>query len=226
MRKLLPLLALLASGPAALAQLPRFQSTIGGDIGISVPNGEFADTWGHNMFTVGGHTAWPMGVLPFQAGFAFGYSQMGREAATVPVQDPALTATEGHLAVRAKVFNYLPLVRLNPLRGKVRPYVDGLMGLRQFTTVSTLTVDGLEEPLSTVREANDLAFTTGWAAGIMVTWGGIGYVEARVERLNGGHASYVDPASITLDPAGNVGFGTLESNTDVVNVLVGIGLRF
>ena len=226
MRKLIPLLAVLAGGPAAWAQLPGFQGNIGGTAGISVPTGEFADTWGREMFTAGGQAAVPMGLLPLQAGFAFGYAQMGRQAATVPVSDPALTATEGQLAVKAKVLSYHPLLRFSPLKGKVRPYVDGLAGLRQFTTKSTLTVDGLEEPLRTVREANDFAFSTGWAAGLMVRLGGIGYVEARVERFNSGKAGYVDPASIAIDGAGHVDFNVLESHTDAVNVLLGIGLRF
>lgn len=226
MRKiLLPILALSAT-TGATAQVPGFQGNIGGTAGISVPTGEFADSWGRNMFTYGGHFAVPMGLLPLQGGFAFGYGRMGREANTVSVSNPALTATEGELAVTAKVLSYHPLLRLSPLKGKVRPYVDGMIGLRQFTTQSILRVDGLEDPLSRERNANDFAFSTGWAAGVMVRLGGIGYVEARVERFNSGKASYVDPSSITVDGAGNMGFNVLNSNTDAVNVLLGIGLRF
>ena len=215
---------LLASG--TYAQVPGFQGNLGGTGGISVPTGEFADTWGKDMFTFGGHFAVPLGILPLQGGFAFDYGTMGRSVANVPVSDPALTATEGSLAVKAKVLSYHPLLRLSPLKGKVRPYVDGMVGLRQFTTLSTVTVEGLEDPLSRTRNANDFAFSAGWAAGIMVGLGGIGYFEARVERFNSGNASYVDPASIIVDGSGNVGFNTLNSNTDAVNVLVGIGLRF
>lgn len=215
---------LTASG--ALAQVPGFQGNLGGTIGIGVPTGEFADTWGKDMFTFGGHFAVPLGILPMQGGMAFDYGIMGKSVATVPVNDPALTATEGSIRVKAKVLSYSPLLRLSPLKGKVRPYVDGMLGLRQFTTVSTVTVDGLENSLSRDRNANDFAFSTGWAAGIMVGLGGIGYVEARVERFNSGNATYVDPTSIAVDAAGNVGFSTLNSRTDAVNVLLGIGLRF
>lgn len=226
MRTLQLLLIIPFTAPFAAAQVPGFQGVLGGTAGISVPAGEFANTWGKDMFTFGGQFAAPMGRLPIQGGFAFGYGIMGRSVATVPVSDPALTATEGTLAVKAKVLSYHPLLRFSPFKGKVRPYVDGMVGVRQFTTLSKVSVDGLENPLSRERNANDFAFSTGWAAGLMVGLGGIGYIEARVERFNSGNASYVDPASIVVDGTGNVGFNTLNSNTDAVNILVGIGLRF
>ncbi|MGV9013540.1 MAG: hypothetical protein ACOH13_13175 [Flavobacteriales bacterium] len=226
MRTLQLLLIIPFTAPFAAAQVPGFQGNLGGTAGISVPTGEFASTWGKDMFTFGGQFAAPMGRLPLQGGFAFDYGIMGRSVTAVPVSDPALTATEGTLAVKAKVLSYHPLLRLSPFKGKVRPYVDGMLGLRQFTTLSTVSVDGLENPLSRERNANDFAFSTGWAAGLMVGLGGIGYIEARVERFNSGNTSYVDPASIVVDGTGNVGFNTLNSNTDAVNILVGIGLRF
>jgi hypothetical protein len=209
-----------------LAQAPGLKGTIGGTIGVSVPVGEFHDTWGHNMFTWGAHAALPHGLLPISAGFAFDYSQMGDKRSTVPIADPTIGATEGDLTVRAKVYSYHGLLRFSPLSGKVRPYVDGLLGARQFTTLSKVRVDGLDQPMSVERNANDLAFSTGWAAGLMIGLGKVGYVEARVERFFSGNASYVDPASIAVDGQGEVSFQNLESRTEVVNILVGIGLRF
>lgn len=211
---------------AAVAQNSGPQGNLGGTVGISVPTGEFADTWGRNTFTFGGQLAFPLGRFPFQGGFAFGYGIMGKSVATVPVMVPALSATEGSLAVRAKMISYHPLLRFSPFKGKVRPYVDGMLGMRQFTTVSRVTVNGLEEPVSRERNANDFAFSTGWAAGVMAGLGGIGYMEVRVERFKSGKAAYVEPGSIAVDAAGDIEYNTLNSNTDAVNVLLGIGLRF
>jgi hypothetical protein len=101
-----------------------------------------------------------------------------------------------------------------------------MMGVRQFTTVSTMTVGGLDQPVSRERDANAFAFSTGWAAGLMVRFAGIAYIEGRVERFSSGKASYVDPASISISNSGVVGYSTLNSRTDAVNILVGIGLRF
>lgn len=225
MRAFLFASGLLALCPA-LAQLPGFQGSLGGTIGLSVPTGEFGRTWGKNMATFGGHLAFPLGLSPLQGGFAFDYSRMGQSHETVAITDASLGTTEGDLRVRAKVLSYHPLLRLSPLKGKVRPYVDALAGFRHFSTVTTITVDGQEDAYSTERNSSDLAFSTGWAAGVMVTWGGVAYVEARVERFNSGKATYVDPASISVGDQGTVAFNTLTSNTDAVNVLLGIGLRF
>lgn len=208
------------------AQVTGYQGNLGGTIGIGIPTGEFADTWGRNMFAWGAHATLPSALLPFQWGFAFNYGVMGNQHFTVPVALPELSATEGDLAVRAKVLSYHPLLRFSPLKGNVRPYVDGLAGFRQFTTKSSVGVDGLQEPIRSERNANDFTLSAGWAGGVMVDLGGAGYLEARVERFYSGKASYVDPASVEVDNAGNLNFSVLESNTDGVNVLVGIGLRF
>jgi hypothetical protein len=52
------------------------------------------------------------------------------------------------------------------------------------------------------------------------------YVEARVERLFSGKVSYVDPRTITIANDGSVTYEKLTSRTDVVNVQLGVGLRF
>ena len=78
------LLAPLAA-TGAIAQTTGYQGNLGGTVGISVPLGEFADTWGENTFTFGGQLAFPLGRLPFQGGFAFDYGIMGKNLSAVPI---------------------------------------------------------------------------------------------------------------------------------------------
>lgn len=217
-------LALVSS--LAQAQSVYHQGTLGGQIGVAVPKGQFADTWGRNMFSFGGLITLPSGRMPFQWGFDFNYASMGQKNTLVPVDSYQQQPASGHLAVSAKVLSYQPLLRFSPLSGKVRPYLDGLVGLRHFSTSSIITVDGPQEPVQQERLASNIALSAGWAAGLMVTMGKVGYIEGRVERITSGKASYVDPASITLAPQGTIGFGTPKSNTGNLNLLVGIGLRF
>lgn len=205
----------------------RFEGTLGGTIGMSIPTGEFDRTFGKDMFHLGAHMGFPLGRTPLlQGGFAFGYSVMGRNEVTVPITTDYLGITEGTLTTRCKVFSYHPLLRLNPLGGRVRPYVDGMVGFRQFSTTSKVEADGIEDNISKERNETDLAFSTGWAAGVMVTLGEVAYIEARVERFDSGEATYVDPESVTVSDQGAVGFGTLTSNTDVTNIMLGVGFRF
>ena len=226
MRTITLLLSALLIAPFATAQQNGYEGNLGGTIGLSIPMGEFADTWGKEMFTFGGHLTFPSRRIPLQFGAAFGYGEMGKDVSTVPVMDPNLLATEGRLAVKAKVFSYHALLRLSPSKGKVRPYVEGLGGLRQFTTQSKLTVDGLDQALRKERNANNFVMSTGVAAGLMVTLGGAGYIEARVERLYSGKTTYVDPSSIEVGPDGDIAFSTLSSATGAMNILLGVGFRF
>ncbi|HEY0977146.1 MAG TPA: hypothetical protein VGE21_06710 [Flavobacteriales bacterium] len=218
----LPFLVLATTGQCQLAG----RTSIGGGIGLAIPTGQFQDTWGRNLFNINGHLGVPMGLLPFQTGFAFDYSQMGSHDQVVPIAISGVDATEADLRVKAKVLSYHPLLRFNPLRGKVRPYVDGMVGMRHFTTKSRVTVDGLEEPVRRERNSSDLVFSSGWAVGLMYGLGSMGYIEARVARFNSGKTTYVDPGSIVVNDQGNIAFNTLSSNTDVVHVTLGIGLSF
>ncbi len=204
-----------------------FQGTLGGGLGISIPTGDFDRYWGKNMFQVGAHLGFPLRRVPvLQGGFSFGFSVMGSEDKTVPITTNYPGITQGTLTTRCKVFSYHPLLRLSPLRGRIRPYVDGMVGFRQFSTVSKMTAEGVEENISKERNETDLAFSTGWAAGVMVTLGEIAYAELRVERFDSGEATYVDAQSVTVSDQGAVSFNTLTSNTDVTNIMVGIGVRF
>lgn len=230
MRSVILLSTLLATG-LVLGQRnnsnDRFEGTLGGTLGVSSPTGDFDREWGRDMFMLGAHLGFPLSRVPLlQGGFAFGYSSMGKQDQTVPVNTDYLGITEGTLTTRSKVFSYHPLLRLSPLSGRVRPYVDGMVGFRQFSTVSKVTADGVEENISKERNENDLAFSTGWAAGVMVTLGRTGYVELRVERFDSGEATFVDPESVTISDQGVVGFNTRTSNTDVTNIGLGVGFRF
>ena len=221
------LLLVLSTATISLAQNADFQGSLGGGIGVSVPTGDFQRSVEQNMVLLNAHLAFPLGRLPvIQGGFAFGYSVMGRNDRTVPVNTDYMDITEGTLTTRSKVFSYHPLLRLNPLTGRIRPYVDGMVGFRQFSTTSKVTADGVEENISKERNETDVAFSTGWAAGLMYTFGDRAYMEIRVEVIDSGEATYVDPESVTISDEGMVGFSTKTSNTDVTNVTAGIGLLF
>jgi hypothetical protein len=222
--------ALLASSVLSTALLQaqdnRYQGGLSGHIGMSVPTGEFDNSWGENMFHLGATLSFPINRSPIHSGLAFGYDIMGSKSSTVPVTTDNLPVTEGDLDVRSKVFSYHGFLRLSPLKTRVRPYVDALVGARQFSTTSKVTAENVEEPISRTHNANDLAFSKGWAAGLQFMLGSVGSLELRVERFDSGEADYVDPSSITISSTGAVGFNVLRSNTDVTNIMVGLGIVF
>lgn len=222
---LLPIVTCIST--IASAQSAHNRGSLGGGIGLSIPTCEFGTALGKNLFHANAHFAYPLGRIPFvQGGLAFGYSVLGEIDRTVPVNTDYLGITEGTINTRDKVFSYHTFLRLCPLGGRIRPYVDGLAGFRQFRTTSRVTAEGVEGRLSKEANQSDLAFSAGWAAGVMVTFGKLVYVEARVEHFNSGEATYADPNSVSISDQGVVGFNTLTSRTDATNITAGIGLVF
>lgn len=231
----IPLVALILLHGAAHAQnsdAPRRpfqgrQSTLGGGLEMNVPIGEFNDVWGRNYWGFGANFTYPGRLLPFDFGFDFGYGRMGTREAVVYLEEEGTTdLLQGDLTVRSKAYSFLGQVRLRPVHGRVSPYIEGLFGARQFTTRSDLVVEDSATPASWDRQSNAWTGAYGWAVGTLVGFGPQFYVEGRVERLWGGRVSYVDPESITISSTGTIDYTTLSSATDVVNVQLGVGVRF
>lgn len=226
-----PLLILLPAASMAQDPDPRRpfagrQSTLSAGLELNVPVGEFNRVWGRNFGGFSANFTYPARLLPFDYGFDFSYAAMGSKGARVQVDQGALGLQEGELTVKSKLYSYMGQVRLRPINGRISPYIEGMLGARQFTTCSGLDVDGSSEPVTWDRKANAWTGAYGWAVGTLVGFGPQFYVEGRVERLWGGRISYVDPGSITISENGVVDYGTLSSETDVVNVHIGVGVRF
>jgi hypothetical protein len=226
MRTLTTIALLLTMATAVSAQFSRRPVTLSGGLEIGVPVGEFQDTWGKEIFGVSGNLTVPMRILPFDWGFDFAWGRMGGTSRQVPVSIEHVEATTGDLRVNSDMFGYHGLLRLKPFNGKVSPYVEGMLGIRQFTTRTKIDVVGMDQPYFDQRNANEFIWSHGWAAGIQIAPAKMFYFELRAERLNGGQVAYVDPRSIEISDQGVVDYSTLNSGTRVVNVHVGVGLRF
>lgn len=201
-------------------------STLSGGLEIGIPVAAFGDSWGREIVGLSANVAMPMRLLPFDLGFDVAWGRMGGESKVVAVNEAVLAVNTGDLEVNSNVYGYHALARFKPFNGKVSPYVEGLVGLRHFTTRSILRVDGLDEPFSKERNASSFAGSAGWAVGLQFAPTRAFYVEGRVERLNSGKVAYVDPDSIVIDANGVVSYETRSTSNNVVNVHLGIGLRF
>lgn len=236
----LPLVLLLACPAAAHAQQggnPRWNdrpvsrwndrpATVAGGLEIGIPIGEFDVAWGRQMAGMSANFTAPMRRLPFSYGFDFGWQRMGARTQEVNVNVENISATKGEMKVRSNIYGYHGLVRLQPLQGQVSPYAEFMTGFRHFVTRSEIKVDGVDEPVSEERLASEVIGSIGWAAGVNYAPTRNFFTEVRLERLNGGRVSYVDPRSITIDTDNNVGYRTLSSGTRVINLTFGVGLRF
>ncbi len=201
-------------------------STVGAGLEIGVPVGAFSESWGREIVGFSANLGVPMRLLPIDWGFDFGYGRMGGSEQTVNINEPVLNVTTADLVVNSVIYGYHGLLRLKPFNGKVSPYLEGLVGVRHFTTKTFVEVEGLSEPLRKERVANRFTGSSGWAIGVHVSPIPIFYLEGRVERLSSGRVEYVDPTTISISNAGVVDFETRRSKTSVMNVHLGVGLRF
>jgi len=202
--------------------------TLGGGVEMNIPVGDFDRVWARNFIGFGADFTYPMRRLPFDAGFGFGYAAMGKKGAAVTVQSSTHGALPGELTVKSKVMSYMGRLRLRPITGRVSPYAEGLLGLRQFTTLSNVDLEDPNAADISERRANAVTVCYGWALGALVGFGPKSqfYAEGRVERTWGGRVSYVDTESITIASNGEVDYGTLSSATDMVTVRLGVGVKF
>ena len=193
---------------------------------LGIPTGEFDLVYDRELFGLGGNFSVPFRRLPFEWGLDIGWERMGSTEMTVAIDEEFIEATEADLDMNADMWAYHTFLRLKPMRGRVCPYADVLAGVRTFSARTKIRVDGLEEPLSNERNAMDAAFSYGWGAGLMVKLNNTVNVEAGFQKLEGMEVSYVDPNSISVSSDGIVGFSTLTSNSDLINVHLGIGFNF
>lgn len=199
-------------------------STLSGGLEFGIPLGEFDFTWGNTTAGLSANLALPMRNLPLEIGYDFAWGRMGGDYSVEQTPGNILAGRTGRkVEVKSNVFGHHGLIRLNPLRGKLRPYGDLMLGARHFITRSTVsTPEGLAE------DERDGEWTTsyGWAVGAMYGLSRQFYVEGRVERLFNGEVNYVDPATISIASDGTVSYEKLSSRTDALMIQLGVGLRF
>jgi opacity protein-like surface antigen len=219
------LTALLLISGISKAQLSKKANlNIGFEVGE--PLGEFDDNYNGNPAGLGINLTLHSGVLPVQWGFDFGYASMGSNNQTVEIQDENLDITEGNMKIKNNICSYHANARFKPWDGFVAPYIEGLAGLRSFSTKTKIEVDGLTEPNSTERNSQGITFSYGWAAGLMFNVSKLIYLEGRFEKLRGSNVEYVDQSGVQVNDNGNFTYETKKSNTKVANIYLGIGFRF
>jgi hypothetical protein len=214
----------LLSGGATMVRGQDFQA--GGYFTTVVPHGEFNDYVTNNGYGGGGYFLVRLGSSPFLAGGDVGIVTYGSKT-----RDEPFSNTIPNVFVRVRTSNNIllahSLVRVQPREWRIRPYLDGLIGLKHLFTRTTIS-DDLEEIASTT-DLSDTAFSYGFGGGVQVPISQSGGVEilldGNVRYLRGGRADYLRKGSIRQEN-GLVFYDIYSSRTDVVAVQVGVSFRF
>lgn len=154
-----------------------------------------------------------------------GFLQYGRESKRVPLS----STIGGRIQVDVSTSNFLVPLSIGPQltwpKGSVRPYANGGIGGQFFFTQSS--VEGSDDIGSFANTTNAWDKTMVWVAG-----GGV-YVPVYQKRfnvlldlgaqyVNGGRARYLKPGSIEDLPDSQIRITSMESNTHLVLVKLGV----
>ena len=221
------LAALVAAPTAALAQRegPPAYFFAGGTLGVAEPAGELADHV-ETGFGITGHVLF----RPYAEGFFGlrldgGYVNYGRES-----RDVMLSPTiGGRITVDLRTSNDILFFGVGPQlglpTGRVRPYLNGSVGMAYFVTGSSLS--GADSDLSFANTTNydDSVFSWGGGAGA--------YVALRTGRLpialdlgvryqRTPDVSYLAEGGIEDRPDGSIALFPIQSDTELLTFQVGV----
>jgi opacity protein-like surface antigen len=193
-----------------------------------IPRGEFSENVTNNGYGASGQFLLRLGHTPFLAGGDFGIVVYGSESHREPI-----SSTIPNLQVRVRTSNNIFLshfvLRAQPRSGLVRPYVDGLIGLKHLFTRTSISDLSDDETIASNTDLSDTSFSYGIGGGLQIplTKGRESRImlDTNVRYLRGGRAEYLRKGSIR-EVNGVAVFDVLSSRTDVLAVQVGVVFRF
>ncbi len=220
-------LALLAAGaaPAAAADTPPgFQLAL--NFTPSFPLKGFYDGLNANPLGGGADMLWRLTGTPVSVGLSLaiqGYGWTTRMANLSPdIPEIAVKVGTGNNMLLGHL-----LIRLQPAEGKIRPYVDGLVGMTYLWTETGIYSRDMSRVTSSVN-FDDSALSFGVGGGVMLplirkpTFGLLFDAGARV--IFGGQANYLPKGGLVREN-GDVVANYVTSRTDLVTAHVGIALE-
>jgi hypothetical protein len=193
-----------------------------------VPRGEFSENVTNNGYGGGGQFLIRIGSSPILAGGDLGFVIYGSESFRVPI-----SSTIPNLQVRVRTNNNIFLshfvLRAQPRTGPIRPYIDGLIGLKYLFTRTSVSDLSDDETIASNTDLGDTTFSYGVGGGFQIplTRGPESRImlDTGVRYLRGGRADYLRRGSIQ-EINGIPVLDIFRSRTDVLAVQVGVMFRF
>jgi hypothetical protein len=199
------------------------------DFTAAFPQSEFKKNVDANGYGIGGQFLYGIKKSPFLIGADLGFVTYGSDSFT-----EQLSPTIPEIRVRVKTTNNIFgshfVLRAQKREGKVRPYVEGLVGLQYLFTRTSVTSDFSDEEFAGDTNFSDSTFSAGAGAGVqfLLTKGVKKpdvLLDTKVRYLRGANAEYLKKGSI-IRGDGEVFFEPFRSPIHLVNFQIGITFRF
>lgn len=225
-------LMILAFGQSTLAG-DRFQASL--NFLMAYPQNDFKMNVDRTFYGLSGEFFYHVPSSLFSIGISLEYMDYGSETRTEPfghdIPDVLVDVT-----TRNSIYSSAAVLRLSPVEGPFRPYVEALVGFNYlFTTTSVNDDSDWSEDIATTTNFDDWAFTYGVGTGAIIRALEIRsqqgrslfslYMEIGLRYFKGRTAEYLREGSIRREH-GTLRFEPLISDTDLVKTHFGIVFRF
>ncbi|UCC40899.1 MAG: hypothetical protein JSV96_05550 [Candidatus Aminicenantes bacterium] len=202
---------------------------------LGFPQGEFGDYVDKVGISGIGHFAYNFPESPFSVGLSLGILMYGRETREEPFSS---TIPDVMVDVTATNMIYLGhfFFRVQPREGKLRPYLDALIGLNVLSTDTRVKSQSwLGDSVARSNIHNDATLSYGAGAGLMIQvyskerkrregFFSI-YIDLGARYLRGAKAEYLTEGSIFIED-GQLIYDLTRSSTDLVTAHMGISFTF
>ena len=208
----------------------------GGALALGFPQGEFKENVDNGGIGGNLHFNYRFPQSPLSIGASITFLIYGSERREEPfsttIPDVWVDVTTTNNLVMAHL-----LFRLQPRRGAVLPYLDGLFGLNYLWTETRIEDQDDFEDVASSTNFRDATFGYGGGGGLMFrVWQqrkrelrGEGpeaiFIDAGVRYLKGGKAEYLKKGSIRREN-GSVLYDVNESTTDILTFRIGAVVNF
>jgi hypothetical protein len=200
---------------------------------LEIPNGEYSHI--HNQLNIGiGGSFLTRTKLPlFQSGINFTYSKTGKYIDDVFLETDAYINDNpiyeiADFSVKHRIYRTHGVLRFKPFKGPIQPYLDGMAGVKMFSSTAKTEHGQGRDSYVIARENIERHFSgsLGWAVGLKVKLTHRVLLEGRFEKLEGGNASYIDADSFLLNPQGGYDYDLRSSKTSSTLIHLGVSLDF
>lgn len=204
------------------------------DFMLGAPQGDFSNNvnaLGYGIDLLG---AYQITDSPIALGMDLGFLIYGTSRRSEPFSPNIPEVTVRVNTTNNIAFGHF-LARIQPGEGRIRPFIDGLIGFNYLFTESTIRDERTNEDIAGSTNFDDITFSSGIAAGakfhlfetIEPESGRLIriYLNLRTRYLMGGEAEYLKRGSIRSDN-GNLLYDVERSRTDILTFHLGFGVRF
>ena len=208
----------------------RFQTGINFSLGF--PQGEFNRNADNTGLGCKFYFTYKLPKVPIALGASVGILVYGSDS-----RDELLQSSIPEVTVDVKTRNYILmchfLIRAQPLDGKIRPYLDGLIGFNHLWTETGIYDQrgGVFDEIASSVNLSDFAFSYGVGGGLMIRLchrekGAFAiFIDSGIRYLKSGKAEYLSEGDI-LRANGIVTYNVNYSNTDLLTAHIGVAFSF